>query len=177
MHLPGFSGRARCEKDHAYGRKWRSKRCDCLEHITSRDWFIASGDSYVVKVKEMEGSGFAASYLAKYFTKDFLFADDRKSLGFSRAWSRSRNWPGEDMQLKATQDERWGKVSFVPGEAVESGAISIGRLEWWLERSKRSPLMERVGTDLAFELGVRKEHRRVVGAMRRSKELLNASSA
>lgn len=146
--------------------------CDCLEHITSRDWFVASGDSYVVKVKEVESAGYAASYLAKYFAKDFLHAAERQALGFSRAWSRSRTWPVDKLQLLATSRDEWRKVTFQPGTSFEFGADRYWRTRWFLESSLASPLMERTGTDLEFELGARKEMRALSSKVKRARELL-----
>lgn len=137
--------------------------CECLEHFISRIWFAASGDSYVVKVKKMEGPSWAASYMAKYFTKDFYFQADRIALGFSRAWSRSRNWPGDKLQLLQTIKGGWHHVEFHVRVAEE-----------WIERinALAGDLLERTGTDLAKELALRTEKRVTISQMSRAKELL-----
>jgi hypothetical protein len=149
---------------HAYDARWRNRPCGCFEHVISKQWFRITGDSWVVKVKEVASSGMASSYMAKYFSKDFLYAEGRKALGFERSWSRSRSWPVDKLQLKATLEKQWLYVYFSKKSPAETvNAVFLRRMEMAERR-----LLERVGTDLAFELALKKEKLAVGNRLRKA---------
>lgn len=151
--------------------------CGCVEHTVSRDWFAATGDSWVVKVKEVSSAGWAASYLAKYFAKDFLYQKDRLALGFHRAWSRSRSWPVDDLELLATKKKEWVRTAYRGGLAQSDRATSYTKR--WIEEQEEanSSLLERTGTDLAMALAERRDYERMKGNIRRMGSLLNVGIA
>lgn len=135
---------------------------DCLEHEWSRAWFDATGDSWVVNAKRIVGPEGAAAYLAKYLTKAVRQRNVLEALGFSRRWSRSRNWPGgEQMELKATKDGRWVATAF-----VYRGAPMWERFEENARISSGSLLMQRTGTELADKLGKRRRKRALLGKVK-----------
>lgn len=118
-----------------------------------RYWHEASGDSYVVDVRDVMGAYGAAAYLGKYLTKAALSYSMLQQLGFTRRWSRSNNWPvGDRLQLLATKEGRWSKVTF---------GIS-GRDLAERDRERGNPLLERVGDDLSVTMGRRVEKKRLL---------------
>ena len=125
-----------------------------------RDW----GSLWAMSVRDIEedvlkgtsvipvvSAGGAAGYMSKYFVKSMLYRQELESAGFKRRWSRSRNWPGDQLVLLGTKEERWAKTAF----AYKKGGPSE-RSQAAIDRSKGHPLLERVGTDLAVELLRRK---------------------
>jgi len=139
-----------CEKKARYDQTWLDKDCDCLEHRFSRLWHSLSADSYVVDVQLVTGRKRASSYLAKYFAKDTAKMDVLKERGFSRAWSRSRTWPGAKMELEWTRE--WGWTHIVFAGRKESVFPKQGTVQEFLERGEESHLSRRVGDDLSVLL-------------------------
>jgi len=130
---------------------------------------MVTHDSFIVDCQEIDSASNAASYLSKYFTKDWHFETRRKMLGFSRSWSRSRNWPVSNLQLRITKEGEedkkygvlapkrgWRKVTYLGRHGVAGHIWARGDLAWWIDHSPdHHPLMERVGTDLAKELSTK----------------------
>lgn len=131
--------------------EWLRKECDCLEHVTAKLWYEATGDSYVVDAREVMGARGAAVYLAKYLTKSAMSFDRLEDLGFKRRWSRSRNWPGgEKLQLRQTVEGGWAKIVW----SARNG--SSDREEEWARRSEGHGLGARIGDNLSFSEDERK---------------------
>ncbi|HIB65851.1 MAG TPA: hypothetical protein EYO33_12265 [Phycisphaerales bacterium] len=170
----GNDRQARCEQKARYDARWLAKKCSCLEHAFSAAWRKITGDSYVVDVRAVQDGD--ATYLSKYVAKSFLHDSAFRDLGFHRAWSRSRSWNIQRLQLKTTAERGWKRVEFTPGKSVAVGAIRYGSWEYWVKKGETSHLRARVGTELARELAVMNEDRasknKVLGAL----EVLRAGS-
>lgn len=123
----------------------------------------------MVKVKAVASSGLAASYLAKYFVKDFLYAEKRKGLGFARSWARSRSWPVDKLQLKTTLEKGWFYVKFSKRKPL--GTSNPEFLRRIAEAERR--LLVRVGTDLAFVLAARQEKLGVAARLQKAMRALS----
>ena len=105
----------------------------------SRDVWKATAVSVVRSPKK------SGEYLAKYMLKNWYDRVALEEKGFIRRWSRSRNWPGGQVQLRGTVEGGWEEVLWHPGQkAVEA-------------ESPPNPLLERVGDDMAVELAGRRQ--------------------
>ncbi|HIN78515.1 MAG TPA: hypothetical protein EYM97_06760 [Gemmatimonadetes bacterium] len=110
-------------------------------------WLEASGDSYIVDVRKVWSSYGAGSYLSKYLSKGVDKFNELRKLGFERRWSRSRNWPTTDMELRATHEDAWTGQTFWGGK-VNRDSIS------WMENApgqpaSTHPLLEYIGSATA----------------------------
>ena len=144
-------------KYHLYDANWRSKACDCLEHDLSRTWKAITGDSFVVNVRYVTGPQGAGSYLAPYMTKGGIIRADMENAGFMRRFSRSRGWPGDQLKLAHTVEHGWETITWTAGPADPAYVSQVS-----------SPgLDQRVGTDLAQELGRKRTHRIKAHKLRR----------
>lgn len=87
---------------------------ECVQHELARLWLDITGDSNVVHVSDIMSPAGAAGYVAKYLAKTLL-SNDLEALGYTRRWSRSRDWPGDaEVRLKGTVDSVWRNVDLVP---------------------------------------------------------------
>lgn len=168
LHLIVFLGTcslprtvAACQKRAKYDKRWLGMECSCDEHTWSRAWHSITGDSYVVDVEEIHSASRAGSYIAKYVAKGIATTEGLRALGFTRHWSRSRNWPVDKLQLAITGGEGWKYVEFQKhGEA--SARPRMGSAEGQIRRigGQYHRLLTREGTDLAVALAERNERNR-----------------
>lgn len=125
-------------------------------------WAEAVRDRYVdvraaTWVENVLGAGGAAAYMAKYLTKNAQNREELEAKGFLRRWSRNRNWPGGQVRLAGTVRREWRRVAF------EFGQGNSQLLQKVVEKGQEgSPLLDRVGNDMAVELARRIVRRRVI---------------
>lgn len=156
LHLgTTYSGNPACEARPRYDERWRGKECDCLEHVLSRAWLGITGDSFVVDVKEIDSGRRMAGYLGKYLSKGIAYSHTLRSLGFKRAWARSKGWPFDQLRMAQTDGAGWRKALHTPKgkSAFPRSKMSVG---WWLAMTKQRGWM-RLGTDLAMALAHERE--------------------
>lgn len=163
--------RARCEKRARYDRRWRGKRCDCLEHVLSVQWNRIVPDSYVVDCREANPDD--AGYLAKYVGKANQISAALVELGFTRTWSRSRSWPVERFQLVPTMEDAWKKISATyPSwwkEMAHNGMSTRAWIDWTDVHGFLS-----VGTDLNWEMDRERDVKRRVSVLLSLKKEMEA---
>ncbi len=152
----GKSERIRCWPGGPYGfdirrynRRW--DRCGCLAHRWARQWYIVTGDSYIVHAMPVVGAVRAGAYMAKYMGKEFD-GTRAEELGMARRWSSSRGWPGNGrLRLAQTEKGGWDRHQFAPGH--------------WPDDVVGGPedLLQRTGDDLTREMSEKTSRRRFVG--------------
>ena len=151
--------KSQCSDPDLVGRKkWMlegmKRGCECGAHVLGSAWYEITG-AYVIDVaKVYDGKG-AGRYLGKYLTKAFDERRELERLGFSRRYTASRNWPGnERVRLRGTVEKRW--------DAVTRIGRDNGNWRWFeekMEEERPAALVERIGTPLAHVL----EDRRIKG--------------
>lgn len=113
----------------------RRPSCQCMAHRISRQWFIVTGDSFIVHSGPILGASWAADYLAKYLEKAFHY---REATGMERRWSTSREWPGiKRVRLAGTAINAWSHIQ-VSEHVTED---SLMELSW----KGKEALLIRVG--------------------------------
>jgi len=122
-------------------------------------WWHVTRDSVVVDAQAVLSASQLAGYLSKYFAKGMEAFEPLKRMGFSRRWSRSRGWPGGQLRMRGTVEEKWSGSQFT--KVGEFGLQNRRRFEIQQKRQGRHPLFERVGDDLAVALADRKGKRRL----------------
>ena len=103
-------------KAHEWGKEWREElgKCECLEHVVGAQWLETTGDSYIVAVRKVDTAGGVARYLAKYMQKSFDQRDELEAMGFSRRYSKSRNWPVA--QRSVNGKDKWKHTELITGK-------------------------------------------------------------
>ena len=129
---------------------------ECLTHFVAKNWYDATGDSYIIDVKPVLGARGAARYLTKYLGKAMMYRQSLWDRGFKRFWSTSRNWPRLDkMQLRRTLDDEWKGIEF-----QYAGIAGHEAFRDAAQADIDSPLAARVGSPLAqFYQGKQDRHR------------------
>lgn len=159
-HLHVLAGR--CEGEiRCYGKifdmarfKRRFDSCGCLSHVWSRDWFVVTGDSYLVHAVPVYSARGAGSYLGKYVRKGMQVRSDLESLGFKRRWSSSRGWPGGGrLRLAQTAGAGWARIDYLPGPLRFPSSFPDG--------SKEPRVGENVTLALMKRRGERREERKI----------------
>ncbi len=114
-----------------YTRKGLIKDCACVLHEISACWRYATyHTSWVVDVRRVTSAHGAAGYLGKYLLKQSNSWEKLADLGFSRRWSRSRNWPSETEDQLLNED--WDQVVVrhpVGGEALDQMRLQVAATE------------------------------------------------
>lgn len=119
--------------------------------------------SYIVDVQAVLGESGAAAYLSKYMAKGLQGRKDLQALGFSRRWSRSRNWPSPgDLKLKGIVDDRLEVLDWTPATRHYGKEILAIK-----DRSETSTFLERTGDDLALALGDKRARKSLSTRIRR----------
>ena len=141
--LPSKRHRSCTGKNTSYSLSWLAKSCkaDCLEHEIARMWYEVTGDSFIVDVRAIYGAEGAASYLGDYVGKAMQEFDVLKQLGFSRRYSRSRNFPaGRRVRLVGTEYKLWKQHYYEPNAVIGKMAQEANDKVW-----RGQALYERVG--------------------------------
>ncbi len=138
-------------------------------------WYWATfGGSWITHSEEVKNPYKTAAYLCKYLAKTF---GDRRALqaaGFSRRYSRSRNWPVERMRLLGTLYELWMPSREINRRKVSPHKWRKGDAHDWRGRAASTadhPLAVRVGTDLAKLLEQRRLTERTKHQIRKVRSL------
>lgn len=135
-----------------YSAAYIQKHCeeDCLLHEWGKIWYQKTG-AFVVDVRKVHSTEGMAFYLAKYLSKQLPSREVLEDLGFTRRWSRSRNWPSpEPVQLRGSRDGSWAQVEVIPRWFRRAEMENIE------DRYKNSVLLDRVGDDLVLSLDAKK---------------------
>ena len=168
--IAGIGNRVACcrkiqnECSHPVTKRYIQQFCEvnCLEHEWGKHWLDITGDSFVVDARLSYGINGAASYLAKYLAKSLSAFEALNDLGFKRRFSTSRNWRGFDrLRLSVTIREQWEEKRLFAYE--RDGAVDSIRAA--AAASVDSPVLTRVGTDVAFgiaEKEVKEAHKGVI---------------
>ncbi len=95
--------------------KARMPTCSCLSHKMGRAWSgVTKGESWIVfGVPVYSGAG-AASYLAKYISKD-LGGTRYGALGMGRRFSKSNGWPSEKRRRLKPGRDGWKRSLWTNG--------------------------------------------------------------
>lgn len=142
----------RCDDYPKYSAAYIKKSCgeDCLLHEWGKIWYEKTG-AFVIDVRKVHSSEGMAFYLAKYLSKQLPSRAVLQDLGFTRRWSRSRNWPSpKPVQLRGSRDGAWEMVEIIPRW------FRRAEMEGVEARFKNSVLLDRVGDDLVLLLDARK---------------------
>jgi len=140
----------------------RMDSCPCLAHKWARQWWMVTGDSYIVHATEVVGAENAGGYMAKYLEKEFD-GERAERLGMARRWSSSRGWPASG-RLRLAQTERggWKRTAWAPHYVPED--IVGGPKD----------LMERSGDDLTRKRAAERARKAFIGKV--SKYVTNDSA-
>lgn len=155
--------RPRCVDNIPWSEEWVLRDCpvDCLTHEWSKHWLAITGDSFMCYATHVICNEGAGSYLGKYLTKQEDYRDSLESLGFTRRWSCSRNWPRGRVGFKGTVEDRWVDVRRVLHSRASYATVDNKKLEEIKEAPKDSGLFERVGTGTYLEFEKRLARRRL----------------
>lgn len=140
----------RCWDEVVNGKRFKQRldSCLCLAHEIAREWYVVTGDSYMVHTTLVTSGKGAAGYMAKYLVKQWDVEDRYANVGMERRWSSSRGWPGSGrLRLAYTDNRGWANKMFVYGHAEEG---SLGGPE---------DLTERSGTNLSLEMAKKRQVR------------------
>ncbi len=158
--------KVRCVDFIPWSEEWVLRHCavDCLTHEWSKHWLAITRHSFMCFATNVICNEGAGAYLGKYLSKQEDYRDSLVSLGFSRRWSCSRNWPRGRVGFRGTVEAKWIDVQRVPLSRASYGTVDNKKLEEIKEAPKGIGLFERVGTPsyLAFE---KRLERRRIGKM------------
>jgi len=99
--------------------------------------------SFITDIRGVYASSGAAAYLGKYLVKNALHREELLRLGFSRRFSRSPTWPGDDpIRLRGTDENAWSKVAFEYGNPQWFNREPVSHI---LDRSESHRLLDRLG--------------------------------
>ena len=104
---------------------------------------VTDGTSFIVDVRPVWSVNGLVSYLEKYFTKHMLMRETMESLGFVRRYSRSQNWPSDQLILGGIES---GEIKAAGWTPFLGGDNPIA------DSTAQDPRLWRKGTDLGLAL-------------------------